>query len=138
MIRGIIYHQLRSTSVARVWGNEKQLIDVAAVVDMSVRRRMFMIFDRDHPWELTLVCAFLRPRVRMETAPLFSVPVHGNSWSVGWAATQRIDFDYTIFRRYETAEEAQAEARDIRAKQDEMVLRMKQFMAGEDASDTTK
>jgi len=81
-------------------------IDPALVTTINVRERLFMLFDRDYPYTLTLKYAKPRKTSAMDVG----VTTNGN---LAFTPTTRTDLNQMITKRYQTREEAQKDMDEI-------------------------
>lgn len=109
MITNLIFHTLKGI---QGWSHLAiNKIDVAKVVDMSYHKRLFMIFNRTHPY--TLHITYSEPIERLKPAPV----IGGQG---GTALVKQVDLTQYITKRYKTLDEAENEIKEIMKKQDQL------------------
>lgn len=114
------------------WGlGKRETIDVFAVVDLKVDKRLFRIMQRDFPYSLKITTALEHPIDTIEIVPLYGM---FRDWrGLGFMIQKGKKFgDYTT-RRYRTAEEAWADARLIFEKRERVVKKRRCLLDVEDA-----
>lgn len=99
-LSGFIFHTLKGFPG---WSKcNLQVLDVARILNVRCRKRMFMVCDRDKPY--TLEVHYLHPLVEIYT-PCYS----------------RTITDSIITKRYKTIGDAQKEMKEIRTKLDRVL-----------------
>jgi hypothetical protein len=93
---------LRGTRAWSWWPPHGKL-DVRKVVSLSVRQRLFTIFQKELPWTLQIVYA--EPYSHLGAAPVLG-------WG-GVAVTTETELTRTVTARYATRELADEDAEDI-------------------------
>ena len=110
MITNLIFHNLKGI---KAWSNLSiSKIDVAKVINLSYHKRLFMIFDRTHPY--TLQITYSEPIERLMAAPV----IGGQG---GTAIVKQVDLTQYITKRYTTLDEVENEISEIIKKQEQLI-----------------
>lgn len=117
---GILFHTLKGKPG---WGRlALEEIDVCKIQNMTYFKRLFCIFDRDHPYTLSIV--YNQP---FETIQLIN-GINSNG-GVTTTLVNKVVLTQQITRRYQTEESARKEIEDIQQKIRKMNDYKKKLMA---------
>jgi len=101
MIRCLIFYRLKGINGWSI--QQKQNIDVANVLDISYHKRVFMLFDRDYPYTLSIKYAIF------DEKPPFNKPTY----------MTKIGEQY-ITKRYRSEEDVEEDINQIMLKQKQL------------------
>lgn len=103
---GVVFHTLKGVPGLSSLGSK--IIDVAKVLDMSHRRRLFCIFDSEYPF--TLKITYNEPKSTWHISPVVGR-------YTGAAFHPSVDLTQTLTKRYSSLDEVQKEIDEIKLKQ---------------------
>lgn len=103
MFTGIFFKTLRGSNG---WSRAKlSTVDVTLIKDVDYHKRLFMFFDRNKPYALTI-----KYHTPIDMVTL--IPIIGTR-GVFIVVTQSVKLNRNITKRYETEEEVKSEIREI-------------------------
>jgi hypothetical protein len=107
MKKNIFFHNLKGIIVSRFKPNP---IDVARVINMKYDSRLFMIFDREYPYEFHI-------NYKQSVSEIDVTPVIGKGGITGIAISEGTKTDHTISIRHKTIKDITDEMKEIEHKQ---------------------
>src|SRR5436189_210952 len=104
MFQGIFSYKLTGR---RGWSScSLEEVDPALIIGANVRKRLFMIFDRECPYTLTL--KYAKPKQSLN----LNIGITSDGKMV-YTPTVRTDFYQIITKRYQTRDDAQKDIEEI-------------------------
>lgn len=109
-----IKHALSKDSIQKIGSIGVDMLDIRKVVSMDVRKRLFCILNRTHPYELEI--KYDIPTSKVTLSPVFT------GGGMGFALTDKYSNTSEITMRYRTEWDAKQEMRAITTKQQQIKL----------------
>jgi hypothetical protein len=109
---GILFHTLKGING---WSNfSLKELDVAKIMSISYRERLFKIFDRDEPYSLEI--SYNHTIENTSVAPVFT------GGKIGFSLYQKTTIEQSITKRYQTKKDVDLEFSEINHKMKKLDL----------------